>query len=453
LNINVQEKYKNLLLIGTIIGMLGTIAVIIGLLLEFELFKDSLTTTKINALIITVFCLAIFIIELLTFLGILTPFGFRANDERPGLFGLFLFLYLPPITLTYTISPFSYLIQYSQVAIAAFVGFDVALGFDFFLLFIGVALLFISMVIHGLIFLIKQRWTKRLSEDLSLSGQEKPTFVKGLTFATAFFMIISSIAMILGVALPPYEGTDMKGLLFTLSNNYLDLGVMFFILEMVTILIVALVVILSNLGIFGEPLSTTPLLGFASLPLLMPSVVLASYSLNTISSTIVDLFNFIGNNIGTGLTAFGWILFIGALLFLLAFMIGVAGAFYFRSASAVERPARRRSRTSGPTSPPSASLDEMTNDVVSGPPSSSGPPSLASQLGSSGPPSGKEPTVTSEPPQPPSFMPSTGEGQSQAPSGPPSAAQETPTCPFCGKPLRFIDQYQRWYCDNCQQYV
>jgi hypothetical protein len=29
----------------------------------------------------------------------------------------------------------------------------------------------------------------------------------------------------------------------------------------------------------------------------------------------------------------------------------------------------------------------------------------------------------------------------------------TPICPTCGGPLRYIQQYQRWYCDREQKYV
>ncbi len=30
---------------------------------------------------------------------------------------------------------------------------------------------------------------------------------------------------------------------------------------------------------------------------------------------------------------------------------------------------------------------------------------------------------------------------------------EKPLCPSCGKPLTFIEQYQRWYCYSCEKYV
>ncbi len=27
------------------------------------------------------------------------------------------------------------------------------------------------------------------------------------------------------------------------------------------------------------------------------------------------------------------------------------------------------------------------------------------------------------------------------------------SCPMCGKPMRYIDKYQRWYCDGCRKYA
>jgi hypothetical protein len=35
----------------------------------------------------------------------------------------------------------------------------------------------------------------------------------------------------------------------------------------------------------------------------------------------------------------------------------------------------------------------------------------------------------------------------------PVAAAGVPTCPSCGSPIRYIQQYQRWYCDKEQKYV
>ena len=36
---------------------------------------------------------------------------------------------------------------------------------------------------------------------------------------------------------------------------------------------------------------------------------------------------------------------------------------------------------------------------------------------------------------------------------PPPPVTATQTCPTCGSPLRYIQQYQRWYCDKEQKYV
>jgi hypothetical protein len=36
---------------------------------------------------------------------------------------------------------------------------------------------------------------------------------------------------------------------------------------------------------------------------------------------------------------------------------------------------------------------------------------------------------------------------------PPPPGMAAQTCPTCGAPLRYIQQYQRWYCDKEQKYV
>jgi len=32
-------------------------------------------------------------------------------------------------------------------------------------------------------------------------------------------------------------------------------------------------------------------------------------------------------------------------------------------------------------------------------------------------------------------------------------SKEQKICPYCGKPATWIEQYQRWYCYNCQRYI
>jgi hypothetical protein len=40
-----------------------------------------------------------------------------------------------------------------------------------------------------------------------------------------------------------------------------------------------------------------------------------------------------------------------------------------------------------------------------------------------------------------------------SPVYPPSAPlPSTPMCSVCGRPLIYVQQYQRWYCQNCQRY-
>lgn len=36
---------------------------------------------------------------------------------------------------------------------------------------------------------------------------------------------------------------------------------------------------------------------------------------------------------------------------------------------------------------------------------------------------------------------------------PPPPPTQTPMCPYCRNPIRFIPQYQRWYCDNERRYI
>lgn len=39
------------------------------------------------------------------------------------------------------------------------------------------------------------------------------------------------------------------------------------------------------------------------------------------------------------------------------------------------------------------------------------------------------------------------------PPPPPPPPTQAPTCPSCGSPIRYIQQYQRWYCDKEKRYL
>ena len=47
----------------------------------------------------------------------------------------------------------------------------------------------------------------------------------------------------------------------------------------------------------------------------------------------------------------------------------------------------------------------------------------------------------------------TGSAPQSVPSQVVAAAGALSVCPTCGGPLRYIQQYQRWYCDREQRYV
>jgi len=42
--------------------------------------------------------------------------------------------------------------------------------------------------------------------------------------------------------------------------------------------------------------------------------------------------------------------------------------------------------------------------------------------------------------------------QQQYQQQPPQQQQQARPCPTCGNQMRHIDQYNKWYCDNCQEY-
>jgi ribosomal protein L37E len=43
--------------------------------------------------------------------------------------------------------------------------------------------------------------------------------------------------------------------------------------------------------------------------------------------------------------------------------------------------------------------------------------------------------------------------QTEMPLPPPPPQPQTPICPYCRSPIRYIQQYQRWYCDKEKRYV
>ena len=453
-----QKEFKNLLIIGSIIGLLGAIALIVGMILQFDVFISG--EVNVFGFVVVAFAFGIFIICLLTLLGTLNV-GFEVNDERPGLLALVLFIFAPTVVLADFTTPLYYLLELGNSEL----DFG-TIGFGFYLVYIGAGLFLLSFIFHVWTFL----WKNRLSNSgINLSGDSEIAFVKILRVINCVLVILAGVGIILGMILPAYSSIlnpDITGLLTYEDGSHLDLEALFFMALLASIVVTAVIVLLSNFGVVKSTRSEIPLLILLGITFIVPGYVPKGNTVDVWTSPFFELLVLmrgVVSDSNLSFTIWGWILLIGIIVLLLSVFIAAISFFYSKSASAAtpraSRPktvkVKKQKKGKFPTGPPSASTGPPSADVgglasqlasSSGPPSAAtGPPSAAT-----GPPSavGKEPTVSSSPPTPPSFMPTTG----GAASGPP-AASDKPTCPFCGKALRYIDEYQRWYCDACQQYV
>ncbi|MBD3189066.1 MAG: hypothetical protein GF308_00395 [Candidatus Heimdallarchaeota archaeon] len=451
-----NNKYQIILIIGTILGCIGAVAVIVGLFLEFDVITSSSGTgTIINTILLLIIGLlvGIFITCLISFIGAITPYGFNVTDERPSLIGLFLFVFAPTSFVTTYSTPMYLLLEMGTDALS------LGIGFGFYITFVGIAFSYIAFVLLALIFIWK-RFSRTESSPvvggLDLSDLGVPG---GLRITGCILAILAAIAVILGLALPTYSmsGQDVTGL-FLRQNGYLDLGAIFLALLMLTIIIIAFLTLLSNLNVLVTPKNDLPLLLFLLIPLVLPGYTPESSIFTAPWSTPVMELGYyllaIFANPLTTISVFGWILLVSLVVLVLTIPFNIMAYFFEKTSTHEPRPARAARGV--PTSPPSApaSIDDTTSEALSGPPSGEFT-GLASELTEpstpSGPPSatetGQQPVVTSEPPTPPSFM-----SGMETPAEP-TPKKDEPTCPFCGKALSFIEQYQRWYCYSCEKYV
>ncbi|NHJ40613.1 MAG: hypothetical protein FK731_11320 [Asgard group archaeon] len=422
------NDYHNFLLIGSLIGMLGAAALIVGMFLGFDLIGVS---TDIFGLAIIALIAGIFIICLITFLSLITKQGFTANDERPTLFALLLFIFTPTCLFSQYTTPLFYLLTEGNDILSS--GAD----YSFYIAFIGVGLLVIAFMIVAWIYL----WKNRLSSTggLNLSGGSSTNpIIKFLGTIVSILVIVAGVGIILGLALPlSTSPISDDSLLMSLDGSQLDLTALAFMVLVVFIAITAIFVLLSNFGVMK--ISSNLSLLFVMLFIgLFPSYAPFTSGLFAWSTPIYELFAISDIFFAAGTnTTMCWLLVIGLLVYCLAFMFGIL-TYFFASSSIYSKRVKvssgggleaKRKKGKFPTGPPSAA-----------------PPDLSTP--SSGPPvGGTQPTVTSAPPQPPSFLPTS---QIATPS---AGQKEPPTCPFCSQRLRFIDDYQRWYCDSCAQYV
>ncbi len=443
---NDEKEFKKLLIIGSIVGLVGAIALILGMILQFNVFN----TVEINVfgIVVVAFAFGIFLICLITLLGTLSV-GFSVNDERPGLLALVLFIFAPTVVLTNFSTPLYYLLEIGNRELD--LGF---VGFGFYLVYLGAGLFLISFIFHVWTFL----WKNRLGDsgvNVADSSNEIP-MIKILRIINSILIVIASIGIIFGMILPAYssiENPNVTGFFMYENGTHVDLEAMFFLALLFSIVVTAIIVMLSNFGVVKSTRSEIPLLILLGITFLVPGYIPKGNPSGVWTSPFFELLitmrEIVYQDTELSFTTMGWVLIVGILVLLLTVFIASITFFFSKSATkAVKRvksSVKKVKKGKFPSSPPSANVGGLASQLASsGPPSAAtGPPSAAS-----GPPSalGQDPTVSSSPPTPPSFLASSG-------SPPSAAATEKPTCPFCGKSLRFIDEYQRWYCDSCAQYV
>ncbi len=426
-----ETEYKKLLVIGTLIGLLGSLAVIVGMILD--IIEGAI---EVRGLSILTLVFGIFVTCLITFLGALTPHGLNINDERPSLFALLLFIFAPTVIFTSFNTPLYFLLNYGNDVLGSG-----SITASFYIIFIGVALLLIAFLFLAWIFL----WKNRLSSTggLNLGGASDIGFVKLLRIITSFLTILGAVGVILGMVFPA-SGTAVAGLLMYEDGTQLDLAALTFIVILSGLTITAIITLLGNFGIKKLPKSELPILALLALGIILPGYAPESVTVSVWSSPVQELLSY-GNLIFGDLEIWGWILIVGLLVLVLSLFLTILSFFLGKTATFSARPGRegrsgrlevRKKKGKFPSGPPSAPA--------------TGPPSAINGMSSpalSGPPKSSQPIVTSAPPQPPSFMPTS------PPGGAGTQANDNPTCPFCGKELRFIDEYSRWYCDTCSQYV
>ncbi|NHJ87756.1 MAG: hypothetical protein FK734_20005 [Asgard group archaeon] len=430
-----KNDYKKLLIVGSLLGLLGAIAVAVGIFLSFGIIGAS--GTDVFGLAAISLIVGIFIICLMTFFGAITPRGITAYDERPGLIALAIFIFAPTSLISQYSTPMFYLLSIgNDVLEAASAGGD----FGIYFAIVGLALLLVTFFAYAWIFL----WKSRSNDTSPISGEETTDvgFVKVFRVITSLLVIASGVGIILGMSIPAYTyvtpGEEANSLLMSDLFGTLDLTVLGFFVEIGGIIITALLVMFGNFGMKKAPKNELPLLAFITFLTIYPGYTLPTVPTTLWSSPLLSVLSYChGVMIDTAvrtMSIMGWILLISALVMIGSIFLTLLTYFFNKSAIKSEGP----SAALGISEPKKRKKKEK---FPTGPPSASGPPvgGLAAQL--SGPPS-----ATSGP----SFM---GTSPS-ATSGPPAAvASDTPTCPFCGKPLRFINEYQRWYCDSCAQYV
>jgi hypothetical protein len=417
-----ENEYKKLLIIGTLIGTIGSVGLIIGMIFDFIGAGIKILDTAILA-----WGIGIFILCLITFFGALTPSGLIFNDERPSLFALALFIFAPTIVISEYGTPMIYLLQTGNELLSTG-----SAGFVNYLTYIGIALLLVAFVILSWIFLWKKRFSFTGASG-QVTDEDDIGIVKFMRILTGIIAIVAGVGLIIGL-LVKTSSTALASLLMSEDGSNLDLTALALMVFILGIIVTAVIMLLSNFGVGKLPKSEIPTIVLLFMLIALPGYAPESTSLTVWTTPIFKILEY-GKVIFNNIVFMGWLLIFSALALVLAFMLGILTYFMNTTATYVERAARPKTVRRDRRQPSALEQYAQTEG-------------LASQLATT--------TETQ-----PSFMPSTSTGPpSGPPSGPPTgsptgtAAQaESPTCPFCSKKLRFIEEYQRWYCDSCAQYV
>ncbi|NHJ46895.1 MAG: hypothetical protein FK733_03825 [Asgard group archaeon] len=414
------NDYQKLLIISSLLGILGSIATILGVLLGTDF---SLGLTSIYGLVIVGLLAGIFIICLITFISSIRKQGLTANDERPAFFALLVFVLAPTKLFSLYSTPMYYLLIRGNVTIS--LGAE---DFSFYITYIGVALVYLSFIITGLIYLWKNRMSSSSGLNLSGGGGSSNPIIKLLRIIGGILAILASV----GIALHIFINEIPSGF---------DLAAIAFVVMLVAIIISAIILLLGNFGVGNISSKEGPLLVFILIVSIFPGYNPYSDGLAFWASPIIELIYdldgvfFLGSD-----NIWHMILLISLIILILAFCFLLVTKFYSSSSS---HSARVKVPKSGGGLEARKKKGKFPKGPPTGPPATSGPPGSPP----SGPPAtGTQPTISSAPPQPPSFM-----ATDAAPATP--IQSDDPTCPFCGKGLRYVDEYQRWYCDGCAQYV
>lgn len=417
-----ENEYKKLLIIGTFVGVLGSIALIFGMISDFIRVG-----VKILDLGIFAWVIGIFIICLITFLGALIPFGLTLSDERPSLFTLALFILAPTIVISEYTTPMFYLLELTNELVS--IG---SAGFMSYIGFIGIILLVIAFVILTWMFAWKLK-TYSSRENIYQDDFTEIRFVRFMRLFTCISAITAGVFIILGILTP--TNSETASLLMSGVDSNLDFSALVFIAFIVTIMLTAILILIGNFGASRIPRNEMPILILLFITIALPGYAPQNAEITTWSSPVFKILEY-GKNNFRNILFMGWILIIGVLILILAFMLGIMTYFLKTSATYVSRPTSTgRDRIKSPKAKKVKSSPQQVG-------------TLANQLSiPTGPPTGVQQTIPTGPPS----------AAQTIPTGPPTSTMapqtDKPTCPFCGKNLRFINEYQRWYCDSCSQYV